>query len=68
GRILPPPPSVEIEGHDEYEVESLLDSRIRYRKLEYLVKWLGYDEAEWRSYTEKDILTPPVSAKLTGGV
>lgn len=52
GRILPPPPPVEIEGHDEFEVESIFDSRFRYRKLQYLIKWLGYDETEWHSYTD----------------
>ena len=53
GRIPPPPPPVEIEGEDEYEVESILDSRIRYRKLQYLVKWVGYDDLDW--YPHSDI-------------
>ncbi|KAG0278463.1 hypothetical protein BGZ97_009726, partial [Linnemannia gamsii] len=26
GHTLPPPPAVEIEGYDEYEVEAILDS------------------------------------------
>jgi hypothetical protein len=52
GRILPPPAPVEIEGEDEYEVESILDSRIRYRKLQYLVKWVGYDDLDWHPHSD----------------
>jgi transposase InsO family protein len=46
GRIVPPPPPVSVIDesgeHDEYEVEEVLDSRIRHGKLEYLVHWKGY--------------------------
>lgn len=37
---------VELEGEDEpeYEVENILDCRIRWRRPEYLVKWKGYDD------------------------
>jgi hypothetical protein len=44
-----PPPSIEIENHEEYEVEKVLDSRQRWGKLEYLVHWCGYDinERTW---------------------
>jgi hypothetical protein len=52
GRVLPPPPAVEIDGHDEFEIESILDSRIRYRKLQYLVKWVGYDDVDWCPQTD----------------
>jgi hypothetical protein len=33
----------------EYEVEKILDHRFRHRRLEYLVKWVGYPEhdASW---------------------
>ena len=34
GRSQPTSPSVEIDGCEEYEVESILDSRIRRGKLE----------------------------------
>ena len=39
-----PPEPVEIEGEPEYEVEEVLDSRLKQGKLEYLVKWSGYTE------------------------
>jgi hypothetical protein len=40
------PPSIEIEGQEEFEVSKILDSRIIRRKLEYLVQWQGYDVNE----------------------
>lgn len=40
-----PPPDV-LEGKEEYEVEAILNHRIRRGKLQYLVKWLGYSTAE----------------------
>ena len=49
GRVQSPPPSIEIENHEEYEVEKVLDSRRKWGKLEYLVHWCGYDinERTW---------------------
>jgi len=41
-----PPPQVEIDGEDEYEVEEILDSRIYRRKLQYLAKWTGYGHTD----------------------
>jgi hypothetical protein len=40
-RPLPPP--VLVESSEEFEVEKILNSRIRWRRLKYLVKWKGYD-------------------------
>jgi hypothetical protein len=51
-RIVPPPPPIEIAGNDEYEVESVLDIRVYYRKFQYLVKWIGYDDPEWNYYSD----------------
>jgi hypothetical protein len=42
--VTPPPPTL-IDGEDEHTVEKLLDSRMRYNRLEYLVKWGGYDDS-----------------------
>ena len=49
GRIQGPPPSIEIENHEEYEVDKVLDSRRKRGKLEYFVHWSGYDinERTW---------------------
>ena len=51
--IPPPPPPVEIDGEEEWEVEEVLNAKVRYRKLRYLVKWTGYDIPDWRD--AKDI-------------
>ena len=47
GQKIPPPPPIEIDGEDEYYIEEILDSQIRRHKLQYLVKWTGYDEPSW---------------------
>src|SRR5487761_1316438 len=39
-----PPPDL-VEGQPEWEVEDILDSRVRRRKTQYLVKWKGYLDA-----------------------
>ena len=49
GQLVPPPPPVEIDGEEEEEVEEVLDAKIRYRKLQYLIKWMGYDIPDWRN-------------------
>jgi len=50
GREQPPlPPPDIMNGELQYEVEAVLDSRIRRNKLEYLVEWKGYgpEERTW---------------------
>ena len=42
-RLPKPPPPVEIDGIEEFEVDEILDSRILRGRLEYLVHWQGYD-------------------------
>jgi hypothetical protein len=32
-----------IDGKNEYEVEDILDSHMRYDCLKYLIKWKDYD-------------------------
>ena len=43
GRLQAPPPPIEIVGKEEFEVSKILDSRIKEKKLEYLVHWQGYE-------------------------
>jgi hypothetical protein len=52
-RTQPPPPCIEIDSHEEYEVEEVLDSRQRRDRLEYLVHWRSYDinERTWEPST-----------------
>uniref|UniRef100_A0A8C5MKS2 Chromo domain-containing protein n=1 Tax=Leptobrachium leishanense TaxID=445787 RepID=A0A8C5MKS2_9ANUR len=48
-RNTEPPAPVPISGEEEYEISRILDSRLRYGKLEYLVHWKGYgpEEQSW---------------------
>ena len=53
-RTAEPPPPVEVEGELEYEIAEVLDSKLDRRrrcKLQYLVKWRGYEgtdeETSW---------------------
>ena len=39
GQVIEPLPRVEIEGEGEWEVEEVLDSKIQYRKLQYVTAW-----------------------------
>ncbi|OCB91419.1 hypothetical protein A7U60_g1324 [Sanghuangporus baumii] len=44
----PPPPPVIIDEQEEYKVEEILDSHLHRGKLQFLVKWVGYEEATWQ--------------------
>jgi hypothetical protein len=50
-----------INGVEEFEVESILDSRIRQRHLEYLVHWKGYSH-------EDDTWEPEVNVENCAGL
>ena len=52
-----PPPDL-IDGEEEYEVEQIVDSRTRgrNRKVQYLVKWVGYPESD-NQWLDADQLT-----------
>jgi Chromo (CHRromatin Organisation MOdifier) domain len=41
GRHQPPPPPVKINDSYELEVQEILDSRIRRKQLQYLIRWRG---------------------------
>jgi hypothetical protein len=47
GQNMEPLPPVEIDGEDEYFIQAVLDSRTHRRKLQYLIKWVGYDLPDW---------------------
>ena len=47
GQRQPAPPPVEIDGEQEWFVDSILDSRMYRRRLQYLVKWAGFDQPDW---------------------
>ena len=43
GQINPPPPPIITDGEEEYKVEDVLDSRKLRHKIQYYVKWKGYE-------------------------
>lgn len=45
-----------MEGEEHAEVEEILDSRMYYGKLQYLVKWLGFPimDNEWLKVEDLD--------------
>jgi hypothetical protein len=55
-RARPPPPPEIIGGKARYEVEEVIDSRMRGRRLQYLVRWKGYEHKEnsWLSEGNPD--------------
>jgi hypothetical protein len=58
GHIQEPPPPVVVDDDLEYEVEAILDSRVRKRGgLQYLVKWVGYHDPTWQP--EIDLVHSP---------
>ena len=52
GQIAPPPPAVIVDGEEEWEVETIMDSRLHYNSLQYLVKWKGYNAPTWQPATD----------------
>ncbi len=50
GRTAPkPPPPIELDGQEEYELEAILQSGYRRGVFRYLVKYKGYgaEESKW---------------------
>lgn len=47
------PPPIDVENN-RYELERILDSRYRWNRLEYLVKWRGYNETTWERWDRLD--------------
>ena len=65
GRALPPPPPADIvDGVEEFEIEKILNSRFRWRRLEYLVKWKGYDAGHNLWIPEYNVHAPNLTAEF----
>ena len=53
--VKPPPPPIEMGGNKEYELKEIVNSRHRYKKLQYRAKWKGYTaEHDWEWYPAKN--------------
>ena len=52
----PVPLSIIVNGKEEFKVEEVLDSRLHYKKLQYLVMWLDYltSDNQWLLAVELD--------------
>jgi hypothetical protein len=47
GQAVLPPPQVEVDGEEEYQVSSAEDSQMYRSQLQYLIRWTGYDSLTW---------------------
>jgi Chromo (CHRromatin Organisation MOdifier) domain len=56
-----PPPEI-VGGEERYEIEEVIDSRLRYRRLEYLVRWKGYRHKENLWIMERNLEAPDLIA------
>jgi hypothetical protein len=59
GRRQPiPPPPVVVDGEEEYKVEEILNTRFFRQRLQYLVKWQGYDNEDNEWVSVRDVHAP----------
>lgn len=42
-QVIPSPPPVVVDDEEEYVVEEILDAQLRSKRLQYLVKRVGYE-------------------------
>ncbi|OJD09639.1 hypothetical protein ACJ73_10172 [Blastomyces percursus] len=45
-RIIPTTEPILIDSEERWEVKDIIDKRLHYGKIQYLVKWQGWTEAE----------------------
>ncbi|KGQ00850.1 hypothetical protein PAAG_12477 [Paracoccidioides lutzii Pb01] len=58
GQTIRPPDPIEIDGENEWEIDRILASRISRSKLQYRVRWKGFDEdSSW--YPARDFKGSP---------
>jgi len=52
----PPPPTIDDEGEEQFEVEEILDTKLHYGKRKWLVRWKGYGDEEntWLDHVQME--------------
>ena len=63
GQIQPPLPPMIIDEEPEYEVDGIVNSKLVYKQLKYLVHWVGYSNLIWEP-TENMVNTPTTIARF----
>ncbi|KAH7281704.1 hypothetical protein KP509_36G059400 [Ceratopteris richardii] len=58
-----PSPPIEIDDHEEFEVEHVLDSRISRERLEYLIHWKGYDISDRTWEPAENLQRAPIKVR-----
>ncbi|KAH7300668.1 hypothetical protein KP509_24G073700 [Ceratopteris richardii] len=58
-----PSPPIEIDDHEEFEVEHVLDSRISRGRLEYLIHWKGYDISDRTWEPAENLQRAPIKVR-----
>lgn len=62
GQDHPRPPADVVDNEDEWEVESILASRVHYKTLQYQVSWTGWDpDPEW--YPAENLRNSPLALR-----
>jgi hypothetical protein len=48
GQAVLPPPPVEVDGEEEYQLSSVEDSRVYRNQLQYLIRWTDNNSVTWQ--------------------
>ena len=59
----PPHLPIQVDGLPEFEVKEILDSTYFYRKLQYLVDWVGYDQSDISWQPEANVSNASIAIK-----
>ena len=54
GQHIEPPPPIQVDGEEAWEVEEILDSRLHYQRGQYKVKCHVYEEPSWQPASDLD--------------
>jgi hypothetical protein len=61
GQTSEPPPPIQINSEEEYAIEQILNARIYYRRLQFLVKWRGWDNPDDNTWESEDTVADTIA-------